>query len=161
MKRKLTYEERVRWFIQNYYETGMEYGILLDSLKNEDLDNFKWYDDIIKFPKYIDEIERILCAAVWYKELPLIKPEVLRLRGYSPYNVDKGIVFCGWRHGNCIYQMVTLTGKRSVTPEVGEYEQGFLTSLNRFVDRKEGGEIAFKSGQTDELKTTLFSEDLY
>jgi len=42
-----------------------------------------------------DSIESILCAAIWYKELPLVKPEVLKPRGFSPYNVDKGIVFCG------------------------------------------------------------------
>lgn len=36
--------------------------------------------------------EIILCAAIWYKELPLIKPEVLEPRGFRPYNVDKGVV---------------------------------------------------------------------
>jgi len=54
--RKLTYKERIKWFIENYYETGMEYGILLDDMKNKDLDNFKWYDDIIKIPKYTNKI---------------------------------------------------------------------------------------------------------
>ena len=39
--------------------------------------------------------EYILCSAIWYKELPLIEPEVLKLRGFAPYNVDIGIVFCG------------------------------------------------------------------
>ena len=105
--------------------------------------------------------EYILCAAIWYKTLPLIKPEVLELRGFRPYNVDKGIVFSGWRHPNCMYQMVAITGLRSVPIESGEYVQGFLTNKNRFVDRKEGGEIAFAANQTDELKTTLYSEDLY
>ena len=52
----LTYEERIRWFVSNYYETGMEYLSLLETMKNEDLDNFKWYDEIIKFPKYKHEI---------------------------------------------------------------------------------------------------------
>ena len=35
----------------------MEYLSLLVTMKNEDLDNFKWYDEIIKFPKYKHEIE--------------------------------------------------------------------------------------------------------
>ena len=108
--------------------------------------------------------EYILCAAIWYKELQLKKPEVLRIRGLSPYNVDRGIVLCGWRHGNIIAQLKAISGLRTVklgADSVGETEQGFLTSLNRFVDRKEGAEIAFKSGQTEELKKTLFSEDLY
>ena len=52
----LTYEERIKWFVSNYYETGMEYLSLLVTMKNEDLDNFKWYDEIIKIPKYRHEI---------------------------------------------------------------------------------------------------------
>jgi hypothetical protein len=52
----LSYEERIKWFVSNYYETGMEYQIMLDNMKNDDLDNFKWYDDFIKIPKYKDEL---------------------------------------------------------------------------------------------------------
>lgn len=52
----LTYEERIKWFVENYYETGMEYLSLLETMKGEDLDNFKWYDEVIKFPKYKHEI---------------------------------------------------------------------------------------------------------
>jgi hypothetical protein len=104
--------------------------------------------------------EYILCAAIWYKEIPLKKeiPQVL------PKNCDKGLVVLGHRHGQCMWTMSCLTGLRSVTNAldgVGEYEQGFLTNTNRFVDRKEGGQIAFNAGQTQELKTTLYSEDLY
>jgi len=39
--------------------------------------------------------------------------------------------------------------------------RGFLTSDDRFVDRKEGGQIAFDAGQTAKLTECLFSEDLY
>ena len=105
--------------------------------------------------------EYILCAAVWYKDLPIKKPEILEPRGFRPYNVDRGVVVSGWCHGNCIYQMVAITGLRSIPAEAGEEIQGFLTSRNRFVDRKEAGEIAFAAGQTTELKKTLYSEDLY
>jgi len=38
-----------------------------------------------------DLFETIICSAIWYKELPLIKPEVLLVRGFSPYNVDVGV----------------------------------------------------------------------
>ncbi len=41
MKTELTYEERIAWFVENYYESGMEYQSLLVTLKDEDLDNFK------------------------------------------------------------------------------------------------------------------------
>jgi hypothetical protein len=57
-KRELaTYEERVMWFLKNYYESGMEYDILLISMEGADLDNFEWYDDIIHIPKYKDELD--------------------------------------------------------------------------------------------------------
>jgi hypothetical protein len=52
MNKELTYEERVRWFVNNYYETGMEYASMLESMKNEDLDNFEWYGEKIQIPKF-------------------------------------------------------------------------------------------------------------
>jgi hypothetical protein len=50
--KELTYEQRVRWFVNNYYETGMEYASMLESMKNEDLDNFEWYGEKIQIPKF-------------------------------------------------------------------------------------------------------------
>lgn len=105
--------------------------------------------------------EKILCAAIWYKDVPLKKSEILRIQGFSPNNIDVGIVVCGWRHPNCLAQIVALTGLRSVTSEIGEYVQGFLTSKNRFVDRKEAAEIAFKEKQINNPVKELYSEDLY
>ena len=102
--------------------------------------------------------EYILCSAIWYKDLPLIKEG---LANQNPKNVDRGIVFCGHRHPHCMYSMCAITGKRSVEPEVGEYIQGFLTNKNRFVDREEGAIIAFDANQIKKEKQTLYSEDLY
>lgn len=56
MRELLTYEERILWFVNNYYETGMEYAILLEEMKDENLEHLKWYDEYIKIPKYQDEI---------------------------------------------------------------------------------------------------------
>jgi hypothetical protein len=53
---ELTYKERIKWFFENFYETGMEYPILLETMKNKDLDNLNWYGDLIKIPKYVDEL---------------------------------------------------------------------------------------------------------
>jgi hypothetical protein len=50
--KKLTYEDRVKWFVENYYESGMELEILMESLKNEDLDNLSWNGEIISIPKF-------------------------------------------------------------------------------------------------------------
>ena len=106
--------------------------------------------------------EYILCAAIWYKDLPLIKNDIPSglLR---PINCEMGIVFCGHRHCHCLYQMVAITGKRQC--EVGEEVQGFLTSSNRFVDRKEAAKIAIACGQVEKCEyfggTELDSSELY
>lgn len=104
--------------------------------------------------------ELILCAAIWYKEIPLKKV----INGVLPKNCDKGLVVLGHRHGQCMWTMGSLTGLRSVSnaPDgVGEYEQGFLTNKNRFVGREEAAEIAFNTGQIKEKINRLHSEDLY
>jgi hypothetical protein len=104
--------------------------------------------------------EYILCAAVWYKDIPLQKV----INGVLPKNCDRGLVVLGHRHGQCMWTMSSLTGLRTCTfgeDCSGEHEQGFLTNTNRFVDREEGGQIAFDAGQTEDLRTTLYSEDLY
>ncbi len=120
--------------------------------------------------------ERILCAAIWYKDLELKKD--IPIKFYLPINIEKGVVFCGHRHVQCLYTKHVITGLRDA--ESGEHEQGFLTSLNRFVDRREAFKIAYKANQIigsiiDELHNDevfklidenscskeLYSEDLY
>ena len=106
-------------------------------------------------------MEYILCSAVWYKDLPLVKNDIPSdlLR---PKNCDSGIVFCGLRHPHCLYQMVAITGKKQ--HEAGREVQGFLTSENRFVDRKEAWIIAKRENQIKRQSGgygTLYSEDLY
>jgi hypothetical protein len=102
--------------------------------------------------------EYILCAAIWYKFIP-IKKEIPD--NVLPINCDRGLVFCGYRHSHCMYTMVSVTGIRSVESEVGDYVQGFLTSKNRFVDREEGARIHIANGHTIDFENRLFSEDLY
>lgn len=108
--------------------------------------------------------EKIYCAAIWYHE---IYPEhSLGLR--NPDNVGEGVVILGHRHGDIIKNVGNLLGKRTVEngeDSVGKYTQGFLTNKNRFVDRKEGAEIALKQNQIKDLgrfnPNHLYSEDLY
>jgi len=95
--------------------------------------------------------EYILCAAIWYQDYD--PPP------HSVINISMGIVLCGHRHPHIICQCTVLLGKRQA--EMGRYEQGFLTSKNRFVSREEAAELAYKAEQIDQLKETLFSEDLY
>jgi hypothetical protein len=97
--------------------------------------------------------EKILCAAIWYKE-------VIPRATHRPINTPGGVVLCGFRHGDCISQVLPLTGERQF--KLGEHVQGFLTNKNRFVDREEGAEIFIKNGGVLKYsETKLYSEDLY
>lgn len=96
--------------------------------------------------------EYILCAAIWFDDG--------KKYAGQPFSVQQGLVLCGWRHG-CIFPQIG--GLVSERQKLGifEKEQGFLTNLNRFVDREEGAAIAWKAGQTKEELKTLYSEDIY
>lgn len=99
-------------------------------------------------------MERILCAAIWYKEQPQV------VNHYNPININKGIVLCGHRHHNIIGQCLSLTDKKQY--EMGEYVQGFITTKNRFLDRKEAAILWKEQGNTLQCtENELFSEDLY
>lgn len=107
--------------------------------------------------------EWIICAANHYDDDTV--------HNHQPINVKKGFVTTGRRHHNCIGTFAQIAGF-----PYSEYwqdihnteEQGFLTNLNRFVDRKEAFEIASVAGQIigpnkgqSENSIGLTSEDLY
>ena len=102
--------------------------------------------------------ERILCAAIWFDNGKAFV--------HQPNNIKTGFVVCGRRHHNCfavfsaMRDYATGTTDKDIDNYPKEIEQGFLTSLDRFVDRREAGEIAFKANQSKETNC-LFSEDLY
>jgi hypothetical protein len=96
--------------------------------------------------------EYIRCSAIWFDDG--------KKYGLQPYNIETGLVLCGWRHG-CIFPQIGGLVKDRQELGIYEKEQGFLTNKNRFVGRSEGAEIAFAAGQIKEKKETLFSEDLY
>ena len=110
-------------------------------------------------------MEKILCSAIWYKDILLKR---YNIPNQNPVNITEGAVFCGYRHCHCMYTMVAVTGIRSVEGgenSVGYYEQGFLTSKNRFVGREEALVIALREDQVLDIKEVrgdrLHSEDLY
>ncbi len=88
--------------------------------------------------------EFILCAAINYN----------------------GSIVCGHRHSTCYEILQKLTGLSDDDLPQRE-DQGFLTSLNRFVDRKEAFKIAKGNDQIfhkmfdDVDEGILASEDLY
>ena len=94
-------------------------------------------------------IEKILCAAIHYNDG--------EEREYQPKGISSGFIVCGYRHSDIIKMTSELYGRKTTTSDV----PGFLTSFNRFVDRKEGAKIALESGQIDKELEYLTSEDLY
>lgn len=128
--------------------------------------------------------ETILCAAIY---VDTGKAEPAR-RSYA-YPAT-GIVFAGWRHGDCFVSLeawaASLSPREKLecnlrdlqadgqNPEgVGNrdrvalmesirgFNQGFLTSTGRFVSREEAAKIAVSAGQCASHITYLTSEALY
>ena len=102
--------------------------------------------------------ERIICSAIWYDDK--IK------RNHQPRNIDSGIVAAGLRHHNCFVILWALYPERDYVGS--DTVQGFLTSKDRFVDRKEAFLIAEANNQILEEqrekfphRNELYSEHLY
>jgi len=93
----------------------------------------------------------IICAAIHFNDGKKYE--------HQPFNITEGFVICGHRHHNCFMTAYILNKDEKLKGIVKV--QGFLTKKNRFVDRGEGGIIAFHAGQTTKLRKRLFSEDLY
>ena len=94
--------------------------------------------------------EFIICAAVWYQDG--LKHES------QPRNIDSGFVVTGRRHSNCFATakaISTTSGNPELVSVIKRIEHrmtqkehiGFLTSLDRFVSRKEAWIIAKENNQ--------------
>jgi hypothetical protein len=107
--------------------------------------------------------ERIICAANYYIDNST--------HVHNPKNIKVGFITCGRRHCNCIQTFAQIVGfpYSETSLEIMKTEiQGFLTTKNRFVDRKEAYKIAFEADQIigpnkgySENSIGLTSEDLY
>jgi len=112
--------------------------------------------------------EFILCAAIYINDRQIHKQQ--------PENIDIGFVICGRRHHNCYQTIVDLHGSvneyfKSLNYTEDDYRkhQGFITSLDRYVDRKEGWKIALANNQIqfglkasdNDEDSILISENLY
>lgn len=115
--------------------------------------------------------EFILCAAIWINDG--------KIHEQQPENIEIGFVVCGRRHHNC-YQSIKDITELSVNTVVGDLvknmsideirkHQGFITSLDRYVDRQEGWKIAKENNQIqfglvaseNGDESILISENLY
>ncbi len=110
-----------------------------------------------------DMKERILCACNYYNDNAVYV--------FKPKNIAWGFVTCGLRHCDCIQTFAQIVGfpyNENGLKIMRTEEQGFLTSENRFVGRKEAYKIAFEADQIigpnkvyAENNIGLTSEDLY
>jgi len=92
----------------------------------------------------------IICAAIWFDDGRTDHK-------HQPKNIESGYVVAGRRHHNCVATHLVLA-KQKIDKGA---KQGFLTSDDLFVTRKDAGRIAFDAGQIRELTDCLMSEDLY
>lgn len=104
--------------------------------------------------------EYIICAAIYYND-GVKYPQ-------QPKNIETGIVVSGLRHCNCYATISTLLGEEKYKKtNIGREGQGFITSLHRYVDRREGFRIAKANNQfihrlfDEDDEGILTSEDLY
>jgi len=89
----------------------------------------------------------------------LLDPEVCIC---AAWQTEEGIVFRGHRHSDCRQAAMTAFCRPLRGPEA----QGFITSRNRFVDRKEGLRLQIAADIGSHAPggyrgEDLFSEDLY
>ena len=93
------------------------------------------------------EIEYIMCAACYVDDGVEYN--------FKPYNIDKGLVYGGWRHSNVMETMPKESVKGCI--------RGFLTTKNRFLDREQALELVKTTGQLKNklIGGILTSEDLW
>lgn len=104
----------------------------------------------------INHGEYILCAAIWVDDG--------NEHVHQPVNINTGLVISGWRHPACFILLSRLGSEEFLTKvrnNSNRTVQGFITSKNRFLNRKEAAELTYEVGQVNKLKKALYSEDLY
>ena len=121
----------------------------------------------------MEKREFILCAAIWYQDG--LKHDA------QPKNIETGFVIAGRRHHNCYATAKALAGldeaiklkitniENTMSKEDYRNHQGFITSLDRYVNRREGYQIAKANNQIqfgleasdNGEDSILISENLY
>jgi len=96
-------------------------------------------------------LEKILCSAVYFDDGVTYR--------YEQNYLETGFVICGRRHSDCFRTLYNL-GKSHTDYKLTE---GFVTDVNRFVDRVEARKVAIKSRQVKDVNVAyeLYSKDLY
>lgn len=86
--------------------------------------------------------EIIICSAIYINDDCV--------HGDQPTNIKNGFVVCGRRHNNCYATINAIYGdldKFIAITDHKDSDQGFITSMNRYVDRTEAFLIASNANQ--------------
>ncbi len=70
---------------------------------------------------------------------------------------NDGKVFTGKNHSDCILTAIKIN---CLAEHFSQDKQGFVTTANRYVNRKEAAQIAYEAGQIKSPQDILISEDL-
>jgi hypothetical protein len=110
-------------------------------------------------------MEKIICSAIYISDG--------KQHTDQPTNIETGFVISGRRHNNCYAVLKSLLGKEGMERILNDVkqtrdDQGFITSMNRYVNRKEAMVIAKRENQLlvpklhqDNEDSILTSEDLF
>lgn len=101
----------------------------------------------------ITDKQYIICAAIHVNNDKTYQQQ--------PKNITSGYVVCGRRHCNAIITNFLIEAGIVENIDKTIIEQGFMTSDDLFVSRKEAAKIAYKAGQIEREVKTLISEELY
>ena len=130
----------------------------------------KWNEELDNFTHKLSGITKIKLSGVFYEELErfvghLRDRAIIQAKKEGAREIiicaaiqdSNNRIFRGHRHHDAIHAMSTRPGDGKVVKE------GFMTSTNRFVERKEAMEIQINAGLQSESERgiDLFSEDLY
>jgi hypothetical protein len=139
-------------FDDNYYPTHWQ---PFPSIEITDESTTKGLSDEDRDDEILNNKEKpeyVICAAIHFMDGIIHE--------HQPKNVSNGFVVSGRRHHNCFF-IAHVCLADSYSEVKGDAIQGFLTSKNIFLDRKDAGALAFKVGQIKTPTDCLFSEDLY
>ena len=100
------------------------------------------------------KIEHILCAAMYNSEFG---DHAVPARTYA---YPDGVLIAGWSHADILCTL----NRMGVMSGFDKWQQGFITSHKRYVDRREAAIIAIAAEQVEAKNLRnmqLYSEDLF
>ena len=143
-----------KWCSAALFDNPGDANIFCDGIKRDLYGSETKIDEIEgNVYKIAQNLPKIQCSAIWVNDGKKYE--------HQPVNIETGIVVCGQRHHNCFSTLHYSGIKYQHLDDGKRLIQGFLSSDNRFLDRREAGAVAFAAGQIEKENDHLYSEDIY